>query len=64
MTRVLEVENLNTRFATPEGEVQAVTEVGFHIGIGECVGIVGESGSGKSQVFMSVMGLLCRKAAF
>jgi oligopeptide transport system ATP-binding protein len=60
MTPVLEVENLNTRFATPEGEVQAVSEVGFHVGAGECVGIVGESGSGKSQVFMSVMGLLAK----
>jgi len=60
MSRVLEVENLSTCFATPEGEVQAVSEVGFHIDIGECVGIVGESGSGKSQVFMSVMGLLAK----
>ncbi len=60
MSRVLEVENLSTCFATPEGEVQAVNEVGFHIDIGECVGIVGESGSGKSQVFMSVMGLLAK----
>ncbi len=60
MTPVLEVENLTTRFATPEGEVQAVSGVGFQVGIGECVGIVGESGSGKSQVFMSVMGLLAK----
>jgi oligopeptide transport system ATP-binding protein len=60
MAPILEVENLNTRFATSEGEVQAASEVGFHIGIGECVGIVGESGSGKSQVFLSVMGLLAK----
>ncbi len=60
MTQVLEVENLNTSFAIPEGEVQAVSEVGFHVDVGECVGIVGESGSGKSQVFMSVMGLLAK----
>ena len=60
MTQVLEVENLNTSFATPEGAVQAVSEVGFHVDVGECVGIVGESGSGKSQVFMSIMGLLAK----
>ncbi len=60
MTPVLEVENLNTSFASPEGEVRAVSEVGFHVDTGECVGIVGESGSGKSQIFMSVMGLLAK----
>ena len=55
---VLAVDTLNTRFATPEGEVCAVNNVSFRVREGETVGIVGESGSGKSQVFMSVMGLL------
>ena len=60
MPAVLEVGDLTTRFATPEGEVAAVSEVSFTIEAGESVGVVGESGSGKTQVFLSIMGLLAR----
>ena len=58
--KVLEVENLDTRFATPDGEVHAVNSVSFDIAKGESVGVVGESGSGKTQIFLSVMGLLAK----
>jgi len=57
---ILDVQHLDTRFATPDGEVHAVNDISFHIEKGESLGIVGESGSGKTQVFLSVMGLLAR----
>jgi len=60
VTALLQIEDLNVRFDTPEGEVQAVTDVSLHIGSGESVGVVGESGSGKTQLFLAVMGLLAR----
>ncbi len=58
MSAILDIAGLTTRFATPDGEVHAVTDVDLRLVAGETVGVVGESGSGKSQLFLSVMGLL------
>jgi oligopeptide transport system ATP-binding protein len=55
---VLEIKNLDVRFATEDGEVAAVSDVSLSVEKGECLGIVGESGSGKSQTFLAAMGLL------
>jgi oligopeptide transport system ATP-binding protein len=55
---LLEVNNLNVRFRTPEGEVSAVNDLSLKVERGQTLGIVGESGSGKSQSMLALMGLL------
>ncbi|MFC0410904.1 ABC transporter ATP-binding protein [Roseomonas elaeocarpi] len=56
---LLEVENLQTHFRTPDGGVnRAVDGLSFHVNAGETVAIVGESGCGKSVTSMSVLRLI------
>ncbi len=62
MSAVLEIQSLSVRYHTPDGQVDAVSDLSLEIAAGECVGVVGESGAGKSQAFLAVMGLLAPNA--
>jgi len=57
-SRVLEVQDLVTRFYTNDGVVHAVNGVSFHLDKGETLGLVGESGCGKSVTMMSMLRLI------
>ena len=57
---LLEVNNLDVRFALRRGDVKALRDVSFSLDRGERLGIVGESGAGKSVAAFTLLNLIAR----
>jgi len=55
---LLEIQDLETQFKTPDGIVHAVNGVSFNLAEGETLAVVGESGCGKSVTMLSVLRLI------
>jgi oligopeptide/dipeptide ABC transporter ATP-binding protein len=56
--RLLEINDLRTRFHIAEGTVYAVNGVSFALNAGETIAVVGESGCGKTVTMLSILGLI------
>ncbi len=60
MKPLLEVKNLDVRFALRSGDLTAINKINFSLEKGERLGIVGESGAGKSVTGFSIINLISK----
>lgn len=55
---LVQIRNLSKNFKTPDGLVQAVSDVSFDMEKGSITGLVGESGSGKTTLGRTLLRLI------
>lgn len=60
MTHLLEVEDLQVKFALRFGELTAIDGISFTLDKGERLGLVGESGAGKSVTGFAIINLVSK----
>ena len=58
MKRAIELKNVNKVFGKGKKQVNALTDINFHVNPGELVAVIGPSGSGKSTFLKVIAGLL------
>ncbi len=60
MGHLLEVRDLNVKFALRSGDITAIDGVSFSLDKGERLGVVGESGAGKSVTGFAIIKLISK----
>ncbi|THB80252.1 MAG: ABC transporter ATP-binding protein [Desulfobacteraceae bacterium] len=60
MSHLLEVKNLEVKFALRFGDITAINDVSFTLDKRERLGLVGESGAGKSVTGFSIINLISK----
>jgi peptide/nickel transport system ATP-binding protein len=60
MSSLLEVRDLEVKFALRSGDITAIDGVSFHLDPGERMGLVGESGAGKSVTGFAIINLISK----
>ncbi|MCK5348994.1 MAG: ABC transporter ATP-binding protein, partial [Desulfobacula sp.] len=60
MSHLLEVQDLEVKFALRLGDITAIDGASFTLDKGEKLGIVGESGAGKSVTGFSIINLISK----
>ncbi len=60
MSHLLEIHNLEVKFALRSGDITAIDDVSFTLDQGERIGLVGESGAGKSVTGFSIINLISK----
>lgn len=57
MSNIIEISNLNKRFKSKDGYLEALIDINLHIKQGEFFSIIGSSGCGKSTLLRILAGL-------
>lgn len=58
MRNLLELKNIGYSYHSLHGEIKAIENISFGVGVGEFVAVVGPSGCGKSTLLSIIAGLL------